>query len=303
MDLIDRLSALKSAAAEQRPFLNGKKKIENALLLPFFAALGYDPFDIREVEPFSTGLDEGEGARVDYAVKKGGSPAILFGLEETGTNLDIYDPSPLLQPLQESEARVGALTDGIEYRFYADLESFYAVLKGESPTERDPFLAFNLLNCSDREGRQLRRLTKPRFNADEILSFAHRLKYTRLFREYFQRQQESPDEAFVQFMMRQIHGGTVQIGDTGMYDHSVREALRQLIGDEDSASGQTSWREETKEETTEGGAVQSEGMHNEKAQDDEKADSEKEYNSKFNKRTPTDEDFWEFFEKRLGEDR
>lgn len=290
MDISDNLSALKSAAREQLPLLDSKKKSENALLLRFFATLGYNPFDVREVEPeFSIWLDEGGERRVDYVLKKNGSLVMLFHLEETGTNLEACDPSPLLQLLKKSEARVGALTDGVEYCFYADLESFYAVLKGETTADRDPFLTFNLLDYSASEVQQLRRLTKPEFTADEILSFAHRLKYIRLFREYLQRQRENPDEAFVRFMMEQVHGGKAPKGDTGMYEYPVREALRQLMGDENKAPDQTSLREEMKEETTEGGAGQGET-----ALDEEDGDSET------NGKTSIDQNFEEFFRERLG---
>lgn len=290
MDISDNLSALKSAATEQLPLLDSKKKRENALLLRLFATLGYNPFNIREVEPeFSIGLDEGGERRVDYVTKKDGSPVILFQVEEPRTNLDACDPSPLLQVLKKSEVRVGALTDGVEYCFYADLESFYAVLKGGTTAARDPFLTFNLLDYSDSEVKQLRRLTKPEFAADEILSFAHRLKYIRLFREYLQRQRENPDEAFVRFMMEQVHGGKAPKGDTGMYEYSVREALRQLMGDGDKVHDQASLREETKEEKTERGVGQGKAVL-----DKEDVDSES------NGKTSVDQNFEEFFRERLG---
>ncbi len=230
MDISDELSALRSTATEQLPLLDSKQKRENALLLPFFAALGYRPFDVRDVEPeFSIGVDDGEERNVDYAVKKGGSLTVLFHVEESEVDLEAYDPAPLLQSLKASEARVGALTDGVEYRFYADLQSFYAVLKGETTADRDPFLAFNLLSYSSSKVEKLQRLAKPGFETEEILSFAHRLKYTRLFRRYLQRQGESPDGTFVRFMMERVHGGEAPKGDPGMYEAPLQEALQQLM--------------------------------------------------------------------------
>lgn len=257
MGISDELSALQSTAREQLPLLNSKKKGENTLLLPFFAMLGYHPFDVRDVEPeFSIGVDGGEES-VDYALKKGGSPAILFRVKEVGANLDAYDPGPLLRFLNESEARVGALTDGVKYRFYADLESFYEVLKGEAPTERGPFLTFHLLDHTEAEVDKLERLTKPVFKAEEILSFAHRLKYTRLFREYLQRQLEAPEAPFVQFMMKRVHGGTAPKGDAGMYESPLQEALQQLMGDAERTDG-PSFRAEAHAETTEEESAQDE---------------------------------------------
>ncbi|PSQ94253.1 MAG: restriction endonuclease, partial [Bacteroidetes bacterium QH_2_63_10] len=51
MDLTEKISALQSSAQRQLPALTSLKKMETALILPFFNALGYDPFDVREIEP------------------------------------------------------------------------------------------------------------------------------------------------------------------------------------------------------------------------------------------------------------
>ena len=228
MDIYKKLFRLRTKATEQIPFLDAKKKRENALVLPFLAALGYDPFDVRDVEPeFRVELKEDGEKTVDFAAKKEEAPTILFSVESLG--LGACDSAPLLRNMQESEARVGALTDGIEYRFYADLQRFYAVLKGKTIVEREPFLTFSLLDYSEREVKVLRQLSKPEIKPDAILSLAHHLTYARLFREYLQRQQENPDAAFVQFMMNEVHGGQAPKGDSGMYESSVREALRQLM--------------------------------------------------------------------------
>lgn len=230
MDLRDELSALKSRAKEQLSLLNTKQKSEQALLLPFFALLGYHPFDVREVEPgYTIELDGGRERRIDYALKKGGSLAILVQSKEIGTNLNAYEPAPLLRSLKKSEARVGAVTDGVDYRFYADLEGFYSVLKGTTASDRRPFLHFSIFHHENGDVEDLRRLTKPDFDADGILAFAHRLKYKRLFRDYLTRQAEEPDEEFVRFLTEQIHHGEASKGDPGMYESSVREALRQMI--------------------------------------------------------------------------
>jgi hypothetical protein len=299
MDISDKLSVLKSTAREQLPLLDTRKKSETALLLPFFGALGYHPFDVREVEPeFSIEVDEGRERKVDYAAKKGGSPAMLFQVEEIGTNLDDYDPSALLRFLRRSEARVGAVTDGIEYRFYADLEGFYAVLTGETTAEEEPFLTFNLLDYSPRQVEKLRRLAKPEFKAEKILAFAHHLKYARLFREYLQRQREAPDQAFVRFIMEQVRGmeqvheGDTSEGDVGMYEPAVREALWQLMGKGGGAQGQS--RGGKKEEKTEGGKPEGGPRQSERAPDEEEGDRPSEGDS------PTRKNFEEFFRERLG---
>jgi hypothetical protein len=117
----------------------------------------------------------------------------------------------------------------VDYRFYADLKRFYAVLKGEASPDERPFLTFNLLDHSSETVEDLKPLSKPVFDADQILSTAHHLKYKRLFRDYLVRQRDAPDAALVRFLARQVHDGKAPKGDAGMYESSVREALRQIM--------------------------------------------------------------------------
>lgn len=260
MALFDQISALRSKAEEQLPLLNTEKKVQNALLLPFFATLGYNPFDVREVEPeFMVVLEEGGTRTLDYAVKKNRSPAMLFLYKEIGTDLDVSDPASLLRCIENSEAPIGALTDGVNYHFYANLEPFYAVLKGGTVADRRPFLKFDLFDHKDNEVKDIRRLTKSEFDADQILPEAHHLKYRRLFQEYLERQGKNPDQAFIRFLMNQVNEGESPPGDTGMYESPVRAALHQLM----RSSGESRDRGSAQGETREGGAKEEPGSRGE----------------------------------------
>lgn len=253
MDLADEIAALKSSAEAQLPLLNTDEKRENALLLPFFRRLGYSPSDVRQVEPgFTIKLEYGEERILSYALKKDRSPAILVQTRTIGANLDACDPEGLLESLRGSSARVGALTDGIDYHFYADLERFYATLKGHAPAERQPFFTFHLLQYDEADIEDLGRLTRSAFQANGILSFAHQLKYRRLFRDYIEQQVANPDTAFVKFLAEQIHEGKAPKGDPGMYESSVQEAVGQLIEEGGSAQARASFHVSTNEEDGEG---------------------------------------------------
>lgn len=288
MEVREEIAKVKSSAEEQVSLLRDKSKSENALLLPFFAALGYHPFDVREVEPdYTVGLDVEEEKTVDYAIKKDGSPVMLYTLKEIGTDLDSCDPEPLLQSLEKSDALVGVLTNGIEYHFYADLASFYSVLKGETTPDRRPFLTFDVLRYESRDIEDLRRLTKPKFDAGEILSSAHRLKYKRLFRNYLRHQLENPDDEFVEFMAGQIHNGGSAKGDPGMYESPLQETLRELMGKEEEDRSTDSDSEELKGGEAGGASV---GKN-------EELSVEENSNGGSEERLPIDEKFGQLMEK------
>lgn len=112
MEIAKRISTLKSRAKSQLHGLNTEEKTKNALLLPFFDVLGYDPFDVREVEPeFAVEAGEGETKTVDYAVKIDGAPAILFQCEEAKAGLETLENDSLFRHF--SDRQKSARTVGI----------------------------------------------------------------------------------------------------------------------------------------------------------------------------------------------
>jgi predicted type IV restriction endonuclease len=220
MGLLERLSALQQRADEQLDVLNSKRKTENALLLPFFDALGYDPFNVREVEPQYAVEVEGVGSlTADYAVKIDGAPAMLFRCTEAGADLAAVEDS-LLQYLDALGTSLVAHSNGIRYRFYADLE--------EGRADRQPFFEFNLLDFESKQARYLQRFTETAFETDEVLAAAFELKYTRLLQNYLARQRESPDQHFVRFLAAQIYDGEISEGVLDRFHPLVQRLFRQL---------------------------------------------------------------------------
>ncbi len=237
MELTERVSALQSSAQSQLPALNSLKKTETALILPFFSALGYDPFDVREVEPdFDVGLEEQGMKTVDYALKREGVPLMLFQCEEAKTNLGAYDNRFLFQHFDELEAEVVVFTNGVSYRFYANLEAGFDVY------ER-PFLEFDLLDHGLEEIENLKRFTQSVFDTEEILSAAYNVGGGRLLRDYFSRQQESPSEHLVRFMAAQIYEEEISEDVVERFRPVVQRVLGKFINDESVARPSVAERE------------------------------------------------------------
>lgn len=219
MSFSDKISSLQSSAERQLHALGSKKKTENALILPFFDMLGYNPFDIREVEPdYEIGREERGTETVDYALKKEGTPTVLFQCTEAKTDLEAYEEDvrgdSLLEYLDELEADLAAFTNGLTYRFYANLE---VDVRGEAR----PFLEFNLLGYEAGQIETLKQLSKSVFDCDEILSAARDLQTGQLLRRYFSRQRTSPDDRFLRFLAAQVYDGEVS--------GSQLERLRPLV--------------------------------------------------------------------------
>ena len=227
MDLTEKISALQSSAQRQLPALTSLKKTETALILPFFNALGYDPFDVREIEPdFEMGVEEQGTRTVDYAVKRGSAPLMLVQCEDAKTDLGDHDDSFLLESLDELGGDIAVFTNGLHYQFHVDLED-------EMNAYRRPFLELDLLDYGPEEIEELRRLTRSDFDIEAIRSAAYDRTCSRLLRSYFAQQQEAPDEHLVRFLAAQVFDGEVGADTVERFRPVVRNVLRKAAEGED----------------------------------------------------------------------
>ena len=86
-------------------------------VLPFIRALGYNTEDLSEVYPEYAipNMDA-----VDYAVLRDGEPIMLLEAKKAAVNLSAKHWKQLFQYFNAVKARIGILTNGIEFRFYTD---------------------------------------------------------------------------------------------------------------------------------------------------------------------------------------
>lgn len=225
MDFIEEINSLAARAKNQVDHLETEESTKNALVMPFIKALGYDPFDPREVVPEFT-ADHGtkKGEKVDYAIKIDGKPVMLFECKHAGDTLSTDHAGQLFRYFHVTAARIGVLTNGVTFKFFTDLEE-------ENKMDDRPFLEFNLLQVNEEKVEELKRLRKSSFNLDDMLSAAHDLKYRKALLDFLQRQWSEPDEAFVRFMTAQVYDGRITKNVRGQFRDIVRDALRQFVTD------------------------------------------------------------------------
>ena len=173
MDFIDQIRAISQRAEKQLRRIKTEEATKNALVMPFINALGYNVFDPTEVIPeFTADVGVKKGEKVDYAIMKDGKVIVLVECKAANVELEDVHTSQLYRYFSVTDARIAVLTNGLDYRFYSDLEE---------PNRMDSkaFLEFNLLDFPDSVVPELKKLTQPRFDIDTILSTAGDLKYTK----------------------------------------------------------------------------------------------------------------------------
>lgn len=224
MDFIDRIGELAGRVDKQLPYCQTEEATKNALIMPFINALGYNVFDPTEVMPefvADVGLKKGE--KVDYAVMSDGKPIMLFECKWSGADLNAEHASQLHRYFGAvPNVRFGILTNGIEYRFYSDLDA---------PNRMDdrPFFRFNLLEYQDRDVGELKKFTKPRFDLDEILTTASELKYTAAMQKILIQEFENPSDELVRFLAMQVYSGRMTQSVREQFAEITKKALRLFL--------------------------------------------------------------------------
>lgn len=203
MDLIDRLKALGERVSKTKEGVLTEEAAKNAFIMPFIAALGYDVFDPFEVIPEFTADVRGikKGEKVDYCIQKDGAPIIIIECKHWNQPLKKYS-SQLYRYFGVVHAKFGVLTNGIEYKFYTDLDA---------PNKMDerPFLEFSIEKINENTVNELKKFNKNTFNLEEILSSANDLKYSKQIKDILSAELANPSEEFVKYFAKKIYTGGI----------------------------------------------------------------------------------------------
>ena len=143
---------------------------KNGFIMPFINALGYDVFNPLEVIPeYTCDIGTKKGEKIDYAILKEGAPIILIECKHWKENLNVHS-GQLLRYFHVSKAKFGILTNGIEYRFFTDLDE-------TNKLDEKPFLNVSLTDLRDNDFEELKKFHKSYFDVERILNTASELKY------------------------------------------------------------------------------------------------------------------------------
>jgi hypothetical protein len=228
MDIKDQIKQLSNRIEKFKDNLLTEEATKNALIMPFLQALGYDVFNPLEVVPeYTCDIGTKKGEKIDYAILKDGSPAILIECKHWGQDLILHD-NQLLRYFNVSPAKFGLLTNGIIYKFYTDLES-------ENKMDEKPFLEINLTDIKDYHIDELKKFHKSYFDINNILSSASELKYTNELKAVIKREFETPSPELVKLFTKQVYDGRITENVleqfTGLIKKSIASHINELISD------------------------------------------------------------------------
>ena len=118
MDFIDQLKQFSKRVESMKDSIQTEEATKTAIIMPFFAMLGYDVFNPQEFVPeFTADVGIKKGEKVDYAILINGNPEILIECKWCGESLSKHG-SQLFRYFGTSPAKFGILTNGLIYQFF-----------------------------------------------------------------------------------------------------------------------------------------------------------------------------------------
>ena len=152
-----------------------------------------------------------------------GEVIMLIECKPASTNLSQANMSQLFRYFTVTKARIAILTNGIDYRFYSDLEE-------KNVMDQRPFLELDLLDVREDRVQEVRKLSKENFDLAHILSTAGELKHLREISRILNEQIESPDPELVRFFYKKAYPkGQFTTATRELFTGLVRKALQIFI--------------------------------------------------------------------------
>ncbi|ERK57762.1 type I restriction enzyme HsdR protein [Gemella bergeri ATCC 700627] len=221
----EQLKGLSNRIENLKDTINTEEATKTALIMPFFQILGYDVFNPLEFTPeFTADVGIKKGEKVDYAILYGENPIILIECKSVNEKLDNHD-SQLFRYFVTTSSKFGILTNGIEYRFYTDLDE-------QNKMDSTPFLQFNLLELKENHIIEIFKFTKDNFEISKISKTAYELKYVNSLKDYLTQQWNEPSELFVKYLLNEIYDGVKTKQVIERFTPIVKKTFRTFINEQ-----------------------------------------------------------------------
>lgn len=215
MDLEVALGELAKKVKEHREVLLTEEAAKTALVMPFLHALGYNVFNPSEVVPeYIADVGTKKGEKVDYAICNDGKVEMLIECKAANSELSINHASQLFRYFAVTSARLAILTNGVEYKFFSDVET-------PNVMDQKPFFILNLENVKKSDAKTLSGFAKAAFDIDQIVKEAGKLKMQSLVLKELQTEFAEPSDDLIRLI-----GGRVR---QGRMTATVKETFKTLI--------------------------------------------------------------------------
>jgi predicted type IV restriction endonuclease len=204
--------------------IHTEEATKTSLIMPLIQTLGYDIFNPEELVPeyiADVGIKKGE--KIDYAIMQNNDPVILIEAKSVNEVLTKHD-SQLFRYFGTTKAKFAILTNGIEYKFFTDLEE-------QNKMDQKPFFVINMLDLKDADILEVAKFRKNEFDIVNVLTTASELKYTGEIKQYLHQQWEEPSDEFIKVVINDVYQGVKTKKVIDNFRDLVKKSLSQYVNE------------------------------------------------------------------------
>ena len=224
MDFDGKVKALSEKITRIKDSVTTEEATKTSFIMPLLSALGYDIFDPTVVVPeFTADIGRKKGEKVDYAIMHDGKPIILIEAKHHADKLDRHK-TQLERYFTVTDCKFGVLTNGIEYRFYSDLEK-------PNVMDDSPFLVVDLENIKDRDIRQLEKFSAESLDIDSIIDMAGAKKYINGIKEIFKEETKNPSDDMARFFASKLTDRVLRQNVLDEFKGYIKQAFSEIVND------------------------------------------------------------------------
>ncbi|WP_299671092.1 type I restriction endonuclease [uncultured Polaribacter sp.] len=224
MEFQNKIKAIADKITLLKDKIETEESTKHAFVLPFIHALGYDSFNPTEVVPeFTADLGLKKGEKVDYAIFQDNDPILIIECKNWKESLDNHN-SQLFRYFHVTKTRFSLLTNGIQYRFYTDLEQ-------TNKMDEKPFLEFDITKVKDTDIHEILKFHKSNFDVNKIVDNASSLKYTKEIKKCISEELTKPSFEFSRLFATKVYSGRLTEKVMDEFTELVHKAFNQIIGE------------------------------------------------------------------------
>jgi hypothetical protein len=209
----------------------GEEATKQAMILPILDALGYDIWSPSEVcpeyEADTVTKKLGQKEKVDFAILTNGAARIFIEVKAIDINLDGHEGQLARYFNAVPVARLGILTNGLEWRFFTDTKEVNIM-------DSKPFLKVNIDNTTEAH-EVLSKFHKQVFSADTVRDFATESLYTdkiaAFLRSELDLRERDPSEYFIRWVLKSenMYEGIVNSSTLERFKSLTKRAVTQVM--------------------------------------------------------------------------
>lgn len=222
MSLIEKVKEIAKNIEEYKRDIQTEEGTKKSFIEPLLSALDYDVTNPREVTPEADcDITKQKGEKVDYLIRIDGKPAMIVEGKHWQQDLSQHK-GQLRRYYTASHVHVAILTNGIEYRFFTDIER-------ENVMDEEAFLTIRMDKIDNKSISELERFSKQSFNETEITDWAKNMTLCRKIQSILEKDIENPSDNLVRYFVHALNGGEPTLKQVEQYRPIVKRCLAGIM--------------------------------------------------------------------------